>query len=73
MVIVSCEVGVVKPDRMIFQLCLSQLGVTSNQALFVDDRIENIQGAASLGIQTFHFVGADAASRLALALRSVSA
>jgi len=72
-VLVSCEVGVAKPDRMIFQMCLSQLGVTPSQALFVDDRIENVQGAASLGIQTFHFVGADAASRLALSLRSLQA
>jgi putative hydrolase of the HAD superfamily len=71
-VLVSCEVGVAKPDRTIFQMCLSQLGVAPNQALFVDDRIENIEGAACLGIQTFHFVGADAVSRLAGAVRALS-
>src|SRR5689334_3821698 len=54
-VLVSCEVGVAKPHRMIFQMCLSQLGVAPNQALSVDDRIENIEGAACLGIQTFPF------------------
>jgi HAD superfamily hydrolase (TIGR01509 family) len=71
-VLVSCEVGVAKPDRMIFQMCLSQLCVMPSQALFVDDRIENVEGAASLGIQTFHFVGTDAASRPARAVRSLS-
>ncbi len=63
-VIVSCEVGIAKPDPVIYELCLSRLGVTPNAALFVDDRIENLQSAASLGIRTFHFDGDDALSRL---------
>lgn len=71
-VVVSCEVGVAKPDPVIFQMCLSRLGVEPGRALFVDDRIENIEGAASMGIQTFHFVGANAVSQLALAVRSLS-
>jgi putative hydrolase of the HAD superfamily len=71
-VVVSCEVGVAKPDPVIFQMCLSQLGVKPSEALFVDDRIENITGAASLGIQTFHFVGADAVSQLVRSVRSLS-
>jgi len=71
-VIVSCEVGVAKPDPVIFQMCLTRLGVKSSQVLFVDDRIENIEGAARLGIQTFHFIGKDAVSRLAEALGSLS-
>jgi putative hydrolase of the HAD superfamily len=70
-VIVSCEVGVAKPDPAIFQMCLSRLSVEPGQALFVDDRIENIEGAARLGIQTFHFVGADAVSRLVRSVRSL--
>ncbi len=69
-VVVSCEVGVSKPDPAIFQLCLSQLRVEPGEALFVDDRIENIEGAASLGIRTFHFVGPDAVSRLVRSVRS---
>ena len=71
-VVVSCEVGVAKPDRRIYQMCLSRLGVEPRRALFVDDRIENIEAAASIGIQTFHFVGDDAVSRLALLVRSRS-
>ncbi len=72
-VIVSCEVGVAKPDPAIFQMCLSRLSVEPGHALFVDDRIENIEGAARLGIHTFHFVGADPVSRLVQSVRSLSA
>jgi putative hydrolase of the HAD superfamily len=72
-VIVSCEVGVAKPDPAIFQMCLSRLSVEPGHALFVDDRIENIEGAARLGIHTFHFVGADPVSRLVHSVRSLSA
>src|SRR5437899_11680153 len=72
-VIVSCEVGVAKPDPAIFQMCLSRLSVEPGHALFVDDRIENIEGAARLGIHTFHFVGADPTSRLMQSVRSLSA
>ena len=71
-VVVSCEVGAAKPDPVIFEMCLSRLGMTPRQALFVDDRIENIEGAARLGLQTFHFIGTDAVSRLAQSLRSSS-
>ena len=69
-VIVSCEVGVAKPDPGIFHMCLTRLEVEPCQALLVDDRIENVEGAARLGLRTFHFIGADAASRL---VRSLSA
>jgi len=72
-VVVSCEVGAAKPDPAIFQMCLSRLGVGPRHALFVDDRIENVEAAARLGIHTFHFVGADAVSRLERSVRSLSA
>src|SRR6266849_1879717 len=58
-VVVSCEVGVAKPDPLIYKICLSRLGVEPNHALFVDDRLENIDAAARLGIETFHFAGDD--------------
>jgi putative hydrolase of the HAD superfamily len=56
-VIVSCEVGCTKPDARIYEVCLSQLGSQPDATLFVDDRLENLDGAARLGIQTLHFVG----------------
>ena len=55
--IVSYEVGVTKPDPRIYELCLAQLGVPAESALFVDDRADNIEAARRLGIQTLLFRG----------------
>jgi putative hydrolase of the HAD superfamily len=63
-VVVSSEVGLTKPDPRIFELCLARLGVAPGEALFVDDRPENVEAAAQLGIRTLHFVGDDAVERL---------
>lgn len=71
-VVVSCEVGVAKPDPVIYRMCLSRLSVEPDHALFVDDRLENIDAAARLGIETFHFAGDDLMRRLAEAVRSLS-
>ena len=54
-VTVSYEVGCTKPDPRIYQACLSALGVAAETSLFVDDRRANIDAAAALGLQTFHF------------------
>jgi putative hydrolase of the HAD superfamily len=63
-VIVSCEVDLAKPDPRIYELALSRLGVAAGQALFVDDREDNIEGAAQLGLKTLHFVDDDAVETL---------
>ena len=48
----SFEAGAVKPDPAIYRRCLEQLGVAPQQALFVDDRLENITAARQLGLHT---------------------
>lgn len=58
-VVISYEVGCAKPEPRIFEITLDRLGVPPEQALFVDDRAENIEGARRLGIDTFHFTGAN--------------
>jgi putative hydrolase of the HAD superfamily len=68
-VIVSCEVGLSKPDPRIYRLCLERLGLAAAEALFVDDRVDNIEGAARVGLRTLHFEGADALDRLRALLR----
>ena len=47
----SCEVGVVKPEPAIFRHCLQKLKLEAAQALFVDDREENIEAARRLGLR----------------------
>jgi putative hydrolase of the HAD superfamily len=52
LLILSCLVGLAKPDPAIFQLTLDRLGTTADDALFVDDRLENIDSARELGLST---------------------
>lgn len=68
-VVISCEVGLSKPDPRIFALCLARLGLPADQALFVDDRADNIAGAARVGLRTLHFEGAGAVDWLRALLR----
>lgn len=63
-VVISCEVGLAKPDPRIYRLCLDRLGLPAPATLFVDDRADNIEGAARVGLRTLQFEGADALARL---------
>ena len=49
-VLVSGEVGLIKPDPAIYHLALKRFGLAAEQALFVDDRQDNVDAAAALGI-----------------------
>ncbi|NMB62231.1 MAG: HAD family phosphatase [Chloroflexi bacterium] len=59
--IFSYEVGMRKPDEQIYRLVLDKLQVEPQQALFVDDFKENIEGAQRLGIQTVWYHSRDVA------------
>jgi putative hydrolase of the HAD superfamily len=63
-VVISCEVGLAKPDPRIFRLCLERLGLSAGAALFVDDRADNVEAAARVGLQTLQFEGPDALEQL---------
>jgi epoxide hydrolase-like predicted phosphatase len=54
-IIISCEVGVIKPDPAIFNLMLERLDVNADEAVFVDDRMRNIEGAKKVGLQTVFY------------------
>ena len=41
-----------KPDPSIFQLTLSRLELDSDEAIFLDDTIENVVGARQIGIRS---------------------
>ena len=53
--IFSAEVGLVKPDARIYRLTLEKLGVKPEEAVFVDDFIENVEGAQAVGMKAIHF------------------
>jgi len=46
----------VKPQREIYDDAVRGLGVRPGEALFLDDRIENIQGAREAGLEAELFV-----------------
>ena len=43
-----------KPNKEIFEYVLHENGLIAEQTLFLDDSLENLSGAASIGIKTFH-------------------
>jgi HAD superfamily hydrolase (TIGR01549 family) len=51
-IIVSAEVGFVKPDPAIFRLTAERLGVSPYEAVFIDDHVEYLEGARTAGMQT---------------------
>lgn len=53
--IISAEVGVAKPKAEIYLLALEQLKVSPSEAVFVDDFIENVEGARAVGMSAIHF------------------
>ncbi len=46
----SCYVGVFKPDIRMYQDALAKSGVSAENAVFIDDSLRNLDGAAALGI-----------------------
>jgi glucose-1-phosphatase len=54
-IVISAEVGVMKPDPRIFQIALQGLEVEAFQAVFVDDFQHNVQGAKHIGMHAIHF------------------
>lgn len=57
--IISAEVGAMKPEPKIFQVALEQFGVKPKEAVFVDDFYVNIEGCEKVGIQGIHFKDAE--------------
>ena len=53
--VISCEVGLNKPEREIYSLLLDRFSLDPLQTMFIDDRKENVVAAAELGIVPFHF------------------
>lgn len=56
-VVISGEVGVMKPDPAIYRIALERLGVAPEEAVFVDDWTPNVEAARQLGITGVRFRG----------------
>lgn len=54
-IVISAEVGIVKPNPRIYQLALEGLGMSPDEAVFIDDFEKNIEGARAVGMQGILF------------------
>ena len=63
--VVSGDEGVIKPDPAIYQLLMQRYSITPSRAVFIDDKLENVEAARRLGLHGIHFVEPSAA-RIAL-------
>ncbi|WP_309417935.1 HAD family phosphatase [Telmatospirillum sp.] len=61
----SCELRIAKPSSGIFLHTAKLLGVHPTEALFIDDRQPNIDGAERVGMKTMLFESPDSSRELA--------
>ena len=54
--IVSGEERVVKPDPEIYHRLMQRYAIMPARAVFIDDRLENVEAARRLGLHGIHFV-----------------
>lgn len=54
-ILVSGEIGLVKPDPAIYRLMLEKVGRPASECLFIDDSLKNVEAARQLGFDTIHF------------------
>jgi glucose-1-phosphatase len=53
--VLSFELGLSKPSRGFYLACAEAAGAEPGDCVFIDDLIENVQGARSAGLQAIHF------------------
>ena len=53
----SSSIGIVKPDKGIYEHLLNTYGLVANECIFIDDRAENIEAARSIGMHGYIFDG----------------
>lgn len=51
----SCELDLVKPEAAIYEHTVAKLGVCPDEALFLDDKTENVEGARQVGLHALLF------------------
>jgi putative hydrolase of the HAD superfamily len=55
LIVISGEVGWMKPDPRIFRYALDGLGVAPAEAVFIDDFAANVDGARAVGMHALQF------------------
>jgi HAD superfamily hydrolase (TIGR01509 family) len=58
-IIISADVGLDKDSEHIFRHALREADIAAERALFVDDKLENVNLARSIGMRGIHYMGRD--------------
>lgn len=53
--VISAEIGVMKPDAGAYRAILTKMQISARDAIFIDDFIENVEGARAVGMEAVHF------------------
>jgi HAD superfamily hydrolase (TIGR01549 family) len=62
-IVVSGEIGLVKPDPEIFHHLAQRYDLIPAETVFIDDHLPNIESARRLGFRTIHFANAEQCRR----------
>ena len=62
--IFSHQFGCAKPDPKMFVRALDTIGAKADEAVFIDDLIDNVLSARKVGLKAFQFTGAEELERL---------
>jgi epoxide hydrolase-like predicted phosphatase len=54
-VVISGEVGYIKPDKAIFDIMIGRLGCEPKEIIFIDDNLSNIESAKRIGLNAILF------------------
>jgi HAD superfamily hydrolase (TIGR01509 family) len=65
--LLSFELGLLKPDRDIFEHVVTQIGVPAAGILFLDDNLLNVDAAIDVGLQAVRVRGVDEARQALVA------
>ncbi|MGH6895164.1 MAG: HAD family hydrolase [Geminicoccaceae bacterium] len=58
-ILVSADVGLIKPDPRIFELLLERIGRPPAACVYIDDNVRNVTAAAAVGLDAIAFQDAD--------------
>lgn len=53
----SGRLGMTKPNKEIFEHLLNAYSLSADECIFIDDRLDNVEGAEAAGIKGYHFDG----------------
>lgn len=57
-IVVSAEIGVLKPSPLIYKRLLDSHHLVPEETVFIDDIAKNVQGAIDVGLHGIHFIDA---------------